>query len=483
MTQRKPSRPAHAIIGTCTMLLAGTALANSGRIDFVAGNVTVQTLGSSPRVLTRGAEVRSGDTVQTNNGMVQIRYPDGAFVSLKPDTEYAIESYRFDGKTDGSEQGLFRLIKGTMRTVTGLVGRVNRSAYRILTPTATIGIRGTGGVIAVNGITGATTIIGTSGTWDMRAQTGAPIPVGPGQTGRTTASPNQPAQQVSTDPGSSSTTGQATQQSTTTTKTEYSTSENRTSSGTAEALSTTKARTGITLAVAGSPGSGIAFATQNTTSVAGHTDVQVTIDGSDALTGFVKTNTSASPSVETATVIGGTLAEHGIEGSTVTWGRIVNGTLKSVVTGTSATTSTFTVGPNGGIAYAAGESTLDMPKTGTFTYVMANFTRPTFKSEASMIGAVNSSQLTGTFTPTGGTIGGSVAMTVNSQNYNMTLSGSVFNSGFSMSGSTTGGLCATSCSSFMNGGFYGSGASYAAGAYQITLPATALNGVIIYKKQ
>ena len=54
--------------------------------------------------------------------MVQIRYPDGAFVSLKPDTEYAIESYRFEGKTDGSEQGLFKLIKGTMRTVTGLVG-------------------------------------------------------------------------------------------------------------------------------------------------------------------------------------------------------------------------------------------------------------------------------------------------------------------------------------------------------------------------
>ena len=30
---------------------------------------------------------------------------------------------------------------------------------------------------------------------------------------------------------------------------------------------------------------------------------------------------------------------------------------------------------------------------------------------------------------------------------------------------------------------YGSGAAYAAGAYQITLPATALNGVIVYKKQ
>ena len=482
MTQRPQFRPVGALIGTGALLFAGTALANSGRVDFVIGNVTVQTLGASPRALTRGAEVRSGDTVQTNNGTVQIRYPDGAFVSLKPDTEYTIESYRFDGKTDGSEQGLFKLIKGTMRTVTGLVGRVNRSAYRISTPTATIGIRGTGGVIAVNGITGATTIIGTSGTWDLKAPTGAPIPVGPGQTGRTTSTPNQPAQQVSADPGSSST-SQATQQSTTTTRTEYSTSEDRTSSGTAAAISSTKARTGITLAVAGSPGSGVAFATQNTTSVAGHTDVQVTIDGSDTLTGFVKTNTSTSPSVETATLVGGTLAEHGTEGSTVTWGRIVNGTLKSVVTGTSTSTTNYVVGPNGGIAYAAGESTVDMPKTGSFTYAMANFTRPTFKSEGSMIGAVNSSQLTGTFTPTGGTIGGTVAMTVNAQNYNMTLSGNIFNSGFNMSGNTTGGVCTTACSSFMNGGFYGSGASYAAGAYQITLPGDALNGVIVYKKQ
>src|SRR5262249_13876321 len=81
-----------------------------------------------------------------------------------------------------------------MRTITGLVGRVNKSAYALNTPTATIGIRGTGGVIDVNPVTGATTLFGTSGTWDLRSQTGGSIPVSAGQTGRTLSS-TQPAQQ------------------------------------------------------------------------------------------------------------------------------------------------------------------------------------------------------------------------------------------------------------------------------------------------
>lgn len=466
------------LIAACGIAFAESAAANSGHIDFVSGNVTAQALGSQPRALAKGSEVRSGDTVRTNDGMVQIRYPDGAFVSLRPDTEYTIENYRFEGKADGSEQGLFKLLKGTMRTVTGLVGRVNRANYRITTPTATIGIRGTGGVIAVNGTTGATTVIGTSGVWDLRAQTGTPIPVAPGQTGRTTST-TQPAEQVSADPGSSST-SQATQQSTTTTKTEYSTSENRTSSGSAAAVDNAKSYTGISLAVIGNPGSGVAFATQNTTSVGGHSDVKVSVDSSDALTGFVRTNTSSTPFTETATVIGGTLTEHGTTGPVV-WGRIVNATLKSVITGSSSSTTNYTVGSNGGIAYAAGESTVDMPKSGSFTYNMANFTRPSFKSEAAIIGSVTSSVLTGTFSPTGGSITTNTVLNINSQNYTMMTSGSIFNSGFSTSGNTTGGAC-TSCSSFMNGAFYGTGASYAAGAYQITLPGDTLNGVLIYKK-
>src|SRR5262249_6769685 len=113
--------------------------------------VTVSGLDGREQALQRGAELDNGDTVRTAEGRAQLRFSDGAYVSLQPDSEFAIRDYRFDGKTDGTERGFFGLLKGAMRTVSGLVGRVNRDQYQVTTPTATIGIRGTGGVIQVRG--------------------------------------------------------------------------------------------------------------------------------------------------------------------------------------------------------------------------------------------------------------------------------------------------------------------------------------------
>jgi hypothetical protein len=52
-------------------------------------------------------------------GRAQLRFTDGAYVSLQPQSEFAIRDYRFDGKTDGTERGFFGLLKGAMRTVSG----------------------------------------------------------------------------------------------------------------------------------------------------------------------------------------------------------------------------------------------------------------------------------------------------------------------------------------------------------------------------
>ncbi|MCZ7653437.1 MAG: FecR family protein [Rhodocyclaceae bacterium] len=72
-----------------------------------------------------------------------MRFSDGAQVSLAPQTQFRIDEYRFAGKADGNEKGFFSLLKGAMRTITGLVGRSNRDNYKVSTTVATIGIRGT----------------------------------------------------------------------------------------------------------------------------------------------------------------------------------------------------------------------------------------------------------------------------------------------------------------------------------------------------
>ena len=135
-------RVAAAVLG---LAAAGEALAAAGWVDFAAGGATITDARGRSRAAAKGDDVDPGDTLRTGvGGRVQIHFTDGAYVSLQPGSEFAVKDYNFEGRTDGSERGFFSLARGAMRAVTGLIGRVNRNRYQIATPTATIGIRGTG---------------------------------------------------------------------------------------------------------------------------------------------------------------------------------------------------------------------------------------------------------------------------------------------------------------------------------------------------
>jgi len=118
--------------------------ATAGRIDFVVGDVKALTADGRSRDLAKGATFDSGETIETGgNGRAQLRFTDGAQVSLQPQSQFRIDNYQFSGQADGSEKGLFSLLKGGLRTITGWVGRTNRDNYKVTTAVATIGIRGT----------------------------------------------------------------------------------------------------------------------------------------------------------------------------------------------------------------------------------------------------------------------------------------------------------------------------------------------------
>src|SRR5258707_604951 len=177
----------------------GEAGAVAGRVDFTIGGTTVSGVDGQRRPLAKGAELDKGDTGRTDaEGRAQIRFSDGSYVSLQPNTEFAIKDYNFEGKTDGTERGFFGLAKGAMRTVTGFIGRVNRNRYQIVTPTATVGIRGTGGQIQVL-LDGSTVVSGTSGIWTLSNPAGT-LDIPAGVSGKAPASPNQPPQQTSQGP-------------------------------------------------------------------------------------------------------------------------------------------------------------------------------------------------------------------------------------------------------------------------------------------
>src|SRR5262245_38130749 len=65
---------------------------------------------------------------------------------MRPNTQVRVEQYNFVQDRPQEDNSFLRLVKGGLRTVTGLVGkRGNQDAYKIGTNTATIGIRGSSG--------------------------------------------------------------------------------------------------------------------------------------------------------------------------------------------------------------------------------------------------------------------------------------------------------------------------------------------------
>lgn len=114
----------------------GRVIISSGQLQAISQN--------GARDLARNDRIREGETVRTGTkGYAQIRFRDGALMTLRSDSEVRIDEYRYEGKQDGNEKALMSLLKGGFRTITGLIGRTNKRNYSVRTPVATIGIRGT----------------------------------------------------------------------------------------------------------------------------------------------------------------------------------------------------------------------------------------------------------------------------------------------------------------------------------------------------
>lgn len=126
------------------LIAADAWSAQAGRVQFVHGEVRVSDSAGQVHVVRKGDAVNEGDTViSAANASAQIRMMDGGFIAVRPDTRLKFDSFKFSGKADEPEKSFFSLFKGGFRAITGLIGRLNKQDYRITTPSATIGIRGT----------------------------------------------------------------------------------------------------------------------------------------------------------------------------------------------------------------------------------------------------------------------------------------------------------------------------------------------------
>ena len=114
----------------------------AGTVKKSKGRVTAAGTDGQIRRLSRGGRIRSREMIVTAaSSYAKLLFNDGGSLYLRPNTRFSVDDY--DDRGAQQDKGLFSLLKGGLRYVTGAIGRRNRRAVQVRTPVATIGIRGT----------------------------------------------------------------------------------------------------------------------------------------------------------------------------------------------------------------------------------------------------------------------------------------------------------------------------------------------------
>jgi hypothetical protein len=142
-TDLKSTRRILAAALALAPLAAGAA---AGEFSFVTGEVTLTKANGQRSTPVKGTPVDPGDRVATGaNGMAQLTMVDNARLSLRPATQFQIEAY--PQRPEAADGAVLSLIKGTLRTFTGLLASGNRDKFVMKTRVATVGIRGSGNIL------------------------------------------------------------------------------------------------------------------------------------------------------------------------------------------------------------------------------------------------------------------------------------------------------------------------------------------------
>ncbi len=120
---------AQAIVGEATMVIGAATAIDAAGVS---------------RTIERGAAIRVGDRIETQaGGHVLLRFVDGGRLSLRPASRLQIESYSHTAEQPQLGAIKFRLDEGVVRSITGSWGEAARERFRLNTPVAAIGVKGT----------------------------------------------------------------------------------------------------------------------------------------------------------------------------------------------------------------------------------------------------------------------------------------------------------------------------------------------------
>jgi hypothetical protein len=115
-----------------------------GQVIWTKGVVQAQQPGQAPRTLQRRSVIYVHDSITTNkDGSGELSFVDNGIMSLNSDSEFRVDEYKYKKDAPAEDKSVMTLVKGGFRTITGSIPKDNPDAYKINTPVATIGVRGT----------------------------------------------------------------------------------------------------------------------------------------------------------------------------------------------------------------------------------------------------------------------------------------------------------------------------------------------------
>lgn len=117
------------------------AAQEAGQVLMAKGQLSAKGDDGKTRELARRSPIFVGDVLTTGkDAQLQVRMKDGAMIELGANAEFVIKVYSYKKQGDTKDGAVLSLVKGGLRTVSG---DIEKSTYKLETPTASMGIRGT----------------------------------------------------------------------------------------------------------------------------------------------------------------------------------------------------------------------------------------------------------------------------------------------------------------------------------------------------
>jgi hypothetical protein len=142
----------------CLLVAASAASASTpepreivGEVSLVLGKAWVRHDDGSLQTLRMGETITESDIIETGgNGHVHVRFVDQALVSVRPSSKLEIVNYRYDAANPAASSVKFNLVEGVTRAISGDAAKHARGSFRMNTPVAAIGVRGTDFVVSAS---------------------------------------------------------------------------------------------------------------------------------------------------------------------------------------------------------------------------------------------------------------------------------------------------------------------------------------------